>query len=72
LLESNIVRSPTPVGVWCGSSADLWAQPQAGQTFAALLHARDGSIIGARLQSCRLTGTGPAPKTGRTEGSSAS
>jgi hypothetical protein len=52
LLESNIVRSLTPIGSWSGSSIDLRQQPQAGQNFAVLLQAEDGRIIGAaRLQS---------------------
>lgn len=52
LLESNIVRSLTPVGAWSGASIDLRAQPPAGQAFAVLLQAENGSIIGAaRLQS---------------------
>ena len=51
LVESNIVRSLTPIGAWSGSSADLHPLPRAGQDFAVLLQAEDGKIIGAaRLQ----------------------
>ena len=51
LLESNIVRSLTPIGAWSGASLDLHPQAQPGQSFAVLLQADNGRIIGAaRLQ----------------------
>jgi hypothetical protein len=52
LLESNIVRSLTPVGSWSGSPVELRQAPAAGEGFAVLLQAADGRIIGAgRLPS---------------------
>ncbi|WP_428488877.1 DUF1223 domain-containing protein [Rhodopila sp.] len=52
LLESNIVRSLTRIGAWSGASLDLHPQTQTGQSFAVLLQADNGRIIGAaRLQS---------------------
>ena len=51
LLESNIVRSLTPIGTWSGSPIELHAPPQAGQDFAVLLQTANDTIIGAaRLQ----------------------
>jgi hypothetical protein len=47
LLESNIVRSLTPIGAWSGSAVTLRQTPPAGQGFAVLLQAEDGRIIGA-------------------------
>jgi hypothetical protein len=47
LLESNIVRSLTPVGAWSGSAVELRQPPPAGESFAVLLQAADGRIIGA-------------------------
>jgi hypothetical protein len=52
LLESNIVRSLTPVGTWSGPALELRQPPPAGEGFAVLLQAGDGRIIGAgRLPS---------------------
>ena len=52
LLESNIVRSLKPIGAWSGASLDLHAQTPPGQSFAVLLQADNGRILGAaRLQS---------------------
>jgi hypothetical protein len=47
LLESNIVRSLTPIGAWSGSAIELRQPPPAGEGFAVLLQAEDGRIIGA-------------------------
>ena len=47
LLETNIVRSLTQVGTWTGSNVVLRQTPPAGETFAVLLQAGDGRIIGA-------------------------
>jgi hypothetical protein len=47
LLESNIVRSLTPIATWTGSAVTLRPAPQAGDGFAVLLQAGDGHIIGA-------------------------
>jgi hypothetical protein len=47
LLESNIVRSLTPIGDWSGSAVELRQPPPAGEGFAVLLQAEDGRIIGA-------------------------
>jgi hypothetical protein len=47
LLESNIVRSLTPIAAWSGSAVELRQPPPAGQGFAVLLQAEDGRIIGA-------------------------
>lgn len=52
LHESNIVRSLTPIAAWTGSTLTLHQAPPAGETFAVLLQAEDGRIIGAgRLSS---------------------
>jgi hypothetical protein len=52
LLESNIVRSLTPIGAWSGDPVELRQAPPAGEGFAVLLQAEDGRIIGAaRLAS---------------------
>jgi hypothetical protein len=52
LLESNIVRSLTSIGSWNGSALTVHATPTTGETFAVLLQAEDGRIIGvARLPS---------------------
>jgi hypothetical protein len=47
LLESNIVRSLTSIGVWTGAALALSQSPPAGEDFAVLLQAEDGRIIGA-------------------------
>jgi hypothetical protein len=47
LMESNIVRSLTPLGNWTGSAVALRQSPPAGEGFAVLLQAEDGRIIGA-------------------------
>jgi hypothetical protein len=52
LLESNVVRSLTPIGAWSGSAVTLRQTPPLGEAFAVLLQAEDGRIIGAaRLAS---------------------
>jgi hypothetical protein len=52
LLESNVVRSLTPIGAWSGSAVTLRQSPPAGDGFAVLLQAEDGRILGAaRLAS---------------------
>jgi hypothetical protein len=52
LLESNIVRSLTPIATWTGSAVALRHAPPAGEGSAVLLQAEDGRIIGAaRLNS---------------------
>jgi hypothetical protein len=52
LLESNVVRSLTPIGAWSGSAVTLRQTPALGEAFAVLLQAEDGRIIGAaRLAS---------------------
>jgi hypothetical protein len=52
LLESNIVRSLTPIAAWTGAAVALHQAPPAGEAFAVLLQAEDGRIIGAaRLNS---------------------
>jgi hypothetical protein len=52
LLETNIVRSLTPIGAWSGAAVTLHSAPPAGEGFAVLLQAEDGRIIGAaRLAS---------------------
>ncbi|MDR3530446.1 MAG: DUF1223 domain-containing protein [Rhodopila sp.] len=52
LLESNIVRSLTPIGTWSGSAMELRQTPPAGESFAILLQSEDGRIVGAaRLDS---------------------
>ncbi len=52
LTESNIVRSLTPIGLWTGSAVALRQAPPAGESFAVLLQAGAGHIIGAaRLAS---------------------
>ncbi len=52
LLESNVVRSLTPIGAWSGSAVALRQTPPAGDGFAVLLQAEDGRILGAaRLAS---------------------
>ena len=47
LLESNIVRSLTPVGAWSGPAVELRHAPPAGTDFAVLVQRADGRIIGA-------------------------
>jgi hypothetical protein len=47
LLESNIVRSLTPIGAWTGAALALHQAPPTGEGFAVLLQAEDGRIIGA-------------------------
>lgn len=47
LLESNVVRSLTRVGQWTGAPVELEAGVPAGEKFAVLLQARDGTILGA-------------------------
>jgi hypothetical protein len=49
LLESNIVRSMTPVGSWSGAEAEFRTPAPAGERFAALLQANDGRILGVAL-----------------------
>jgi hypothetical protein len=52
LVESNVVRSLTPIGAWSGSAVTLRQTPPAGDGFAVLLQAEDGHILGAaRLAS---------------------
>ena len=52
LVESNLVRSLTPVGAWSGRAVELRQQPPAGESAAVLLQAGDGRILGAaRLAS---------------------
>jgi hypothetical protein len=52
LLESNIVRSLTPIGAWSGPAVELRQAPPAGEGAAVLLQADDGRILGAaRLPS---------------------
>ena len=52
LVETNIVRSLTPIGAWSGSAVELRPSTPPGEGFAVLLQAEDGRIIGAaRLQS---------------------
>jgi hypothetical protein len=52
LTETNIVRSLTPVGMWTGPAVTLRQSPPGGESFAVLLQAEDGRIIGAaRLPS---------------------
>jgi len=52
LLESNIVRSLTPIGAWSGLPVELRQPPPVGEGFAVLLQAEEGRIIGAaRLAS---------------------
>ena len=52
LTESNIVRSLTPIGAWTGTTLSLHQSPPIGESFAVLLQADDGRIIGAaRLPS---------------------
>jgi hypothetical protein len=52
LLESNVVRSLTPIGAWSGSAVTLRQVPPVGDGFAVLLQAEDGRILGAaRLAS---------------------
>ena len=47
LLETNIVRSLTAAGAWSGAPVELRQPPGAGESFAVLLQAADGRIIGA-------------------------
>ncbi len=47
LMESNIVRSLISVGAWTGEAISLRVPPPAGESFAVLLQAEDGRIIGA-------------------------
>jgi hypothetical protein len=49
LLESNIVRSLTPIGEWIGGGAEFHAVVPAGERVAALLQADDGHILGMAL-----------------------
>ena len=52
LVETNIVRSLTPIGTWTGAAVDVRQALPDGQDFAVLLQAADGRIIGAaRLSS---------------------
>jgi hypothetical protein len=52
LLESNVVRSLTSIGLWNGAVVTIHQAPPAGEGFAVLLQAEDGRIIGtARLAS---------------------
>ncbi len=45
LLESNIVRSLTPLGSWSGETVQLASAAPAGERFAVLLQAADGRIL---------------------------
>lgn len=47
LLETNIVRSLTPIGDWSGSPLTLRADAPAGEQVAVLLQQESGQIIGA-------------------------
>jgi hypothetical protein len=47
LLESNIVRSLTPLGRWSGAARALAAPAPAGEQVAVILQAADGRILGA-------------------------
>jgi len=47
LVESNIVRSLTPIGGWDGSALALHPPVPDGEAFAVLLQTADGRIIGA-------------------------
>jgi hypothetical protein len=49
LLESNIVRSLTPVGKWIGGGAEFHAVVPVGARIAALLQADDDHILGVAL-----------------------
>jgi hypothetical protein len=61
LLESNIVRSLTPIGAWSGSAVELRQPPPAGEGFAVLLQAEDGRIIGATRLPSGQSGEGFRP-----------
>ena len=54
LLESNVVRSLTPIGAWSGSAMTLRQTPPAGDGFAVLLQAEDGRILGVGRHPDRL------------------
>ena len=47
LVESNIVRSLTPIGRWVGTAMNLSAPIPEGDRYAALIQAPNGRIIGA-------------------------
>ena len=47
LVESNIVRTLTPLGSWVGTAVSLTAPSPAGERFAALIQSPNGRIIGA-------------------------
>jgi hypothetical protein len=49
LLESNIVRSLTPIGVWTGAAVTLRPSLPGGEAFAVLLQSEDGRIIAAAI-----------------------
>src|SRR6185437_17020908 len=49
LLESNVVRSLTPLGEWSGGSLTLKAPMPAGERVAVLLQQDTGRIVGAAL-----------------------
>jgi hypothetical protein len=52
LTESNIVRSLTSIANWTGTTLSVHQSPPVGESFAVLLQANDGRIIGAaRLTS---------------------
>jgi hypothetical protein len=52
LVETNVVRSLTPIGPWSGPAVELRLSPPAGEVFAVLVQADDGRILGAaRLSS---------------------
>ena len=52
LLESNLVRSLTSIGVWSESPVELRQAQRTGESFAGLLQADNGRSIGAaRLAS---------------------
>ncbi|HEY2134058.1 MAG TPA: DUF1223 domain-containing protein [Acetobacteraceae bacterium] len=47
LVESNVVRSLTPVAEWRGDALALHHAPPAGMRVAVIVQAPDGSILGA-------------------------
>jgi hypothetical protein len=47
LLESNIVRSLAQISAWTGAATEIRCAAPDGETFAVLVQAADGRIIGA-------------------------
>lgn len=47
LVEANIVRSITKVGLWTGKSLTILAPPPSGENAAVLLQTNEGKIVGA-------------------------